>query len=275
MQAWCNQERDRARRVGFVPTMGALHDGHAELVRALLPRVDAVVVSIFVNPTQFGPNEDFSKYPRTLEADVAKLAELGVSRVFAPNSQEMVPEAERTVVRVRELSEHLCGPLRPGHFDGVATVVAKLFAIIGACDAAFGRKDYQQFKIVKRMTRDLFIPVNVLGVPTKREPDGLAMSSRNRYLSTEERRRARLVPRALVAVTNAHAAGERDASHLREMFHALLSEADRVEYAEICDADTLVPLQHEVPARALFALAVRVGTTRLIDNRVSTEDTWA
>jgi pantoate--beta-alanine ligase len=275
MQAWCNEERARGKRVGFVPTMGALHEGHLDLVRALLPRVDTVVVSIFVNPSQFGPNEDFNTYPRTLAEDVEKLAALGVARVFAPSSSKMVPETERTQVRVRQLCEHLCGPLRPGHFDGVATVVSKLFAIVGACDAAFGRKDYQQFKIVQRLAADLFLPVNVLGIPTKREADGLAMSSRNRYLSEEDRHRARLVPGALRTVVRAHRAGEDDASRLRALFRDALRETDKVEYAEVCDADTLVPLEGQVPARALFVLAVRIGTTRLIDNLVTTEDGWA
>jgi pantoate--beta-alanine ligase len=272
---WCAAQRSEGRRLGFVPTMGALHEGHLHLVDALRDGgVERIAVSIFVNPTQFGPTEDFAKYPRVLEADCAKLAARGVDLVFAPDQSTMVRSEERTAVRVTGLTDHLCGPLRPGHFEGVATVVTKLLSIIGPCDAAFGRKDYQQFKVIERLVTDLFLPVRVHGVPTMREADGLAMSSRNAYLSAADRGRAAAVPNALRAALEAHARGERDASVLRSALRSALSNVDRIEYAEVCDADTLVPIlmPDKVAQRALFVLAVRVGNTRLIDNVVSTED---
>lgn len=273
LQRWCASQRAQGKTIGFVPTMGALHEGHLSLVGALRSVTDTVVVSIFVNPTQFGPTEDFAKYPRTLEADAALLGELGVEYIFAPSPESMVRMQERTTVHVRELTEHLCGPLRPGHFEGVATVVAKLFGLVGPCTAAFGRKDYQQYKVIERMVSDLFFPVKVVGVPTMREADGLAMSSRNRYLSPADRQRALIVPAALKAAVTAHAQGVRSAGVLRTVMEDVLRSADRIEYAEVSDADTLAPFagDAEVPDRALFATAVRVGATRLIDNMVTGE----
>jgi pantoate--beta-alanine ligase len=186
----------------------------------------------------------------------------------------MANPQERTHVRVDELTAHLCGPLRPGHFEGVATVVAKLFALVGPCDAAFGRKDYQQFKVIERMTQDLFFPVRLHGVATVREPDFLAMSSRNAYLSPADRQRARAVPQALLAAASAHTSGLRDADALRTILRDGLGAMDRIEYAEVADPELLRPLLGTVPSRCLFSVAVRAGQTRLIDNRVTSEDAW-
>jgi pantoate--beta-alanine ligase len=255
--------------------MGALHAGHLHLVRVARRHAERVAVSIFVNPTQFGPNEDFSRYPRNLERDVELLAGAGADLVLAPSAEEIYPKGEKTRVRVGGLSEHLCGPFRPGHFEGVATVVTKLFAIAGPCTAVFGRKDYQQLKLIERLARDLLMPVTVVGEPTVRDVDGLALSSRNAYLSAEERARALAIPRALAEAAAAFAAGQRRAGALIEPVRAALGAAGlRPDYAEIADADELFPLavEAEVGDRALIALAAFCGTTRLIDNLVLGED---
>src|SRR5579884_3842310 len=206
----CDAVRDSRRRVAFVPTMGALHAGHLALVAEAKRRAPFVLVSIYVNPTQFGPGEDFARYPRDLEGDVRKVASAGADAVFAPDSGEMYPPGEQTRVRVGPLAEPLCGAFRPGHFEGVATVVAKLLGVVGPCVAVFGRKDYQQLLVIRRVVRDLFMPVEVVGHPIVREPDGLAMSSRNAYLSTDERARALALARGLDAAARLFAAGERD-----------------------------------------------------------------
>src|SRR6478736_2052218 len=208
--------RSAGRRLGLVPTMGALHAGHLSLVTEARKRASEVALTIFVNPTQFGPNEDFARYPRTLDRDLALCREAGVSHVFAPEASEMYPKGERTRVQVSGLTAALCGPHRPGHFDGVTTIVSKLFAVAGECVAVFGRKDYQQLKVIERMTRDLLLPVEIVGFPTLRDADGLALSSRNAYLSAEERQRALSIPRALGAAAAAFAAGERNAGRLIE-----------------------------------------------------------
>jgi pantoate--beta-alanine ligase len=186
----CGEARARGERVGFVPTMGALHEGHLSLVRAARKHAPFVAVSIFVNPTQFGPNEDFSRYPRDLDGDIAKLATAGANVVFCPEASAMYPTGERTRVRVAGLEEPLCGAFRPSHFEGVATIVTKLFSLTGECVAVFGKKDYQQLAILRRMTTDLMLPIELVGHPIVREKDGLALSSRNAYLSTEDRQRA-------------------------------------------------------------------------------------
>lgn len=271
----CGAVRASGKRLGFVPTMGALHAGHLHLVRVARRHAERVAVSIFVNPTQFGPNEDFSRYPRNLEADVELLASAGADFVLAPSPEEIYPAGEATRVRVSKLSEHLCGPFRPGHFEGVATVVTKLFAVVGECTAVFGRKDYQQLKLLERLARDLLLPVVVVGEPTVRDVDGLALSSRNAYLSADERARALTIPRALGAAAATFAAGERRASALIEPVRLALREADlRADYAEIADPDELFPLDRssQVGERALIALAAFCGTTRLIDNLVLGED---
>jgi pantoate--beta-alanine ligase len=253
--------------------MGALHEGHLGLVRAAKTRAPFVAVSIFVNPTQFGPSEDFSKYPRDLGGDVEKLANVGADLVFAPDDKAMYPAGEETRVRVGRLAESLCGPFRPGHFEGVATVVTKLFAIVGPSVAVFGKKDYQQLAILRRVARDLFLPIEIVGHPIVREPDGVAMSSRNAYLSAEQRTKARALSRGLSAAAHAFASGERRSAELVRLARDVIAPAaTSIDYVEVTDADSLVPLRDQVPDRALLAVACRVGTTRLIDNVVLGED---
>jgi pantoate--beta-alanine ligase len=258
--------RRRGQDVGFVPTMGALHEGHAALVRAARVAGGFVVVSVFVNPTQFGPAEDFAKYPRTLEADRALCHEAGADLVFAPTAAEMYPERSLTAVEVSELDRELCGPLRPGHFRGVATVVLKLFNIVQPDRAYFGAKDFQQARIVIQLVRDLNVPVEVKVEPTVREADGLAMSSRNRYLSPAERAAAPAINRALRRVRDD---AERDVAMLEARLRAELEAIPgaRVDYARIVDAETLQPIAR-VERPAVAAVAVYLGTTRLIDNVV-------
>jgi pantoate--beta-alanine ligase len=271
----CDALRATGARLGFVPTMGALHDGHLRLVRAARQHAERVAVSIFVNPTQFGPNEDFDRYPRNLQHDLALLEGAGADLAFAPEREEMYPADERTRVQVGLLGEHLCGPFRPGHFEGVATVVTKLFAVAGACTAVFGRKDYQQLKVIERLARDLLLPVRVVGEPTVRAYDGLALSSRNAYLSEDERARARVIPRSLAEAARRFAGGERRVGELAEPVRAALGAAGlRLQYAELADPELLVPLgQHEKAGdRALLAVAAFCGATRLIDNLVLGED---
>jgi pantoate--beta-alanine ligase len=271
----CDRARSLGQRVGFVPTMGALHDGHLALVREARARSEFVVVSIFVNPTQFGPNEDLAKYPRTFEQDVEGCARAGASCIFAPASSAMYPEGESTRVRVEGLSAPLCGRSRPGHFEGVATIVTKLFALAGPCVAVFGRKDYQQLKVIQRLARDLLFDVDVVGHPTLREPDGLAMSSRNRYLTEDQRRRAAAIPKGLRDAILAFEAGQRRVSALRDaVLEQIQPVADTIDYVDIADADTLVPFlpDEAIPDRAVVALAIRLGPARLIDNIVLGED---
>ncbi len=274
-RAATNAVRAAGKRLGLVPTMGALHEGHLSLVREARSRAAEVAVTIFVNPTQFGPNEDFERYPRTLERDLELLQSAGASHVFAPEASEMYPAGERTRVHVSGLTAALCGPHRPGHFDGVATIVSKLFAVAGECVAVFGRKDYQQLKVIERMTRDLLLPVEVVGLCTLRQSDGLALSSRNAYLSPEERERALGIPRALSAAVAAFAAGERRAGALRAAALPFLERANlRLDYLTLADADALVPIADDAPSgeRALLAVAGFMGKTRLIDNVVLGED---
>jgi pantoate--beta-alanine ligase len=274
-RAACDAVRSGGARLGFVPTMGALHAGHLKLVEVARRHAERVAVSIFVNPTQFGPSEDFERYPRDLERDVELLAGAGADLVFAPTPAEIYPPGERTRVNVSVLSEHLCGPFRPGHFQGVATVVSKLFAVAGPCTAVFGRKDYQQLKIIERLARDLLLPVRVVGEPTVRDADGLALSSRNAYLSPAERVRALSIPRALAGAAARFAQGERRAGALLAPVRALLQQAElRLDYADIADADQLFPLSVDdlVAERAVIAVAAFCGTTRLIDNLVLGED---
>jgi pantoate--beta-alanine ligase len=267
--------RSRGKRLGFVPTMGALHDGHLSLVREAKARADEVAVSIFVNPTQFGPNEDFARYPRTLERDLELCRQAGASPVFAPEASEMYPAGERTRVHVSGLTSALCGPHRPGHFDGVTTIVSKLFAVAGACVAVFGRKDYQQLKVIERMARDLLLPVEIVGLKTLRDADGLALSSRNAYLSQEQRARALGMARGLSAAVSAFESGERLVAELRNAALEHFTEAGlRLDYATIADADELVPIADNarIGDRAVFAVAGFMGKTRLIDNVVFGED---
>jgi pantoate--beta-alanine ligase len=274
LRARCDEARGAGARVGFVPTMGALHEGHLALVRAAKQRAAFVVVSIFVNPTQFGPNEDFARYPRDLDGDTRKLTPLGVSAIFAPDPAAMYLPGEQTRVRVGALAETLCGPFRPGHFEGVATVVAKLFGLVGASVAVFGRKDYQQLAILRRVASDLFMPIEIVGHPIVREADGLAMSSRNAYLSADERARALCLSRALTAARTAFDGGERTAAKLEALARAEVTRgADSIDYVSVVDADTLQPFTQPIASKALVAIACRVGKTRLIDNTVLGETT--
>ena len=253
--------------------MGALHAGHLALVAEAKRRASFVLVSIFVNPTQFGPGDDFARYPRDLDGDVGKLARSGVDIVFAPDAEALYPRDDDTRVRVGELAAALEGAHRPGHFEGVATVVAKLLVIVGPSVAVFGRKDYQQLLVVRRMVRDLFFPVDVVGHPTVREGDGLAMSSRNAYLSPDERSRALGIVAGLDEAARRFQAGERRARELERLVREPIQRAaSSVDYVDARDPDSLAPVAGDVGARALLAVACRVGSTRLIDNLVLGED---
>src|SRR5271156_828976 len=265
----CARIRAAGKTLGLVPTMGSLHQGHLSLVRAAQASCDAVAVSIFVNPTQFGPKEDFAAYPRALEEDCRILEAAGVELVFAPSSEEMYPEGASTFVEVAGLSERLDGTSRPGHFRGVATVVAKLFHIFSPERAFFGQKDAAQVAVLRNMVRDLQFPLQMELCPTVREPDGLALSSRNRNLSGEQRRQALVLSRALMAVQRQFQDGERDSSRLIAEGMRVLQEepAVRVDYCRIVDPDTLVDVA-DVSHGALVAVAACVGTTRLIDNLI-------
>ncbi len=255
------------QRVGVVPTMGALHEGHLSLAAASNRECDFTVVTIFVNPTQFGPREDFAKYPRTLEADLEKLATLRVDAVFAPSNEEMYPPGFSTYVDPPTAATLWEGACRPGHFRGVTTVVLKLFLAVPADVAYFGHKDYQQSVVIRRMVEDLNAPVEIRVMPTLRDPDGLAMSSRNVYLSVEERQRALALSRGLQLAEQRVALGERDAEVVRlgmvETLHA--GGVTDIDYVAVVDPDTLAPLE-QLAGPAVALIAARVGTTRLIDN---------
>lgn len=273
LRSTCERARASGTRVGFVATMGALHAGHLALVAEAKRRAAFVVVSIFVNPIQFGPSEDFQAYPRNLDQDLATLSPLGVDAVFAPPAEELYARDESTRVSVGSLADPLCGRVRPGHFEGVATVVAKLFALVGESDAVFGRKDYQQWLVVRRMARDLMLPVRVVGHPIVREPDGVAMSSRNAYLSAEDRVRARSLVEGLDAAVRAYDAGERAARRLESIARAPVAHAaSSIDYVEARELETLAPIESTIGSGAVLAVACRIGSTRLIDNVVLGED---
>ncbi len=257
----------RPRSVGFVPTMGALHEGHRSLARAARQQCDVVAASIFVNPTQFAPNEDFSRYPRTLEADCRMLEAEGIDLVFTPSAKAMYPPGATTLVEVAGIGDRLDGASRPGHFRGVATVVAKLFHIVQPEFAFFGQKDAAQLAVLRQMVRDLNMPVEVVACPIVREPDGLAMSSRNRYLSPDERRQALAISRGLRTASKMTQDGERGAEVLLRAVRERLREepALREDYVALVDADTLLPLE-DARRGGLLAVAAYVGSTRLIDN---------
>jgi pantoate--beta-alanine ligase len=259
--------RDAGKGLGLVPTMGALHEGHLSLVRAAKAQCAAVAVSIFVNPLQFGPKEDFAKYPRTFERDCELLEEEGVDFLFVPATEEMFPRGAVTYVTVEGLSERLCGRSRPGHFRGVTTVVAKLFHIVEPDAAFFGQKDAAQAAIIRRMVRDLNFPVEIIVGPIVREPDGLAMSSRNAYLEPQQRKDALALHRALMRVQSSFDGGERSAGKLiadgKQEFKA--DPSAKLDYLEIVDPDTLEPVKI-VAERSLVAVAAFLGPTRLIDN---------
>ena len=262
--------RAQGKRIGFVPTMGNLHEGHLSLLRIARQHADVVVVSIFVNPTQFGPNEDFAAYPRTFAADRALCEREGVDLVFFPSVPEMYPAGASVSVTENSLSRTLCGAARPGHFDGVCTVVAKLFNLVLPHVAVFGEKDAQQLRVIRRMVRDLRFPVEIVSGPTAREADGLARSSRNQYLTAEQRPQAVCLRRALDEAERLFAAGERDPRKLVAAMRAVVGRAPaaKIDYIEIVDDETLQPLAGPIARPALAALAVWVGTPRLIDNAV-------
>lgn len=260
----CEQLRSSGP-VGLVLTMGALHEGHVSLMKVARSHANSVVTTVFVNPTQFGPNEDFNRYPRDLERDAQVCREAGAELLFAPTPSEMYPEGEQTRVRVGELAEGLCGAFRPGHFEGVATVVIKFFALAGPVVAVFGQKDYQQLKVIERTVKDLLLPVKVIGAPIVRDADGLAKSSRNRYLSSQERTRALGLVSALRHCSELFRDGERRVAVLEDAARRLVTDAD-VEYASVVNGDDLTLYPADADERARLLLAVRVGNTRLIDN---------
>jgi len=268
----CDAARARSRRVGLVPTMGALHDGHLSLIDEAKKRADFVAVTIFVNPLQFARGEDLDRYPRTLDTDLAACGDRGVDLVFAPEPDSMYPPQFQTQVCIGELTKPLEGEFRRSHFDGVTTVVAKLFNLVGPCVATFGRKDYQQWKILSRMTEDLDMPIEVVGCPIVREHDGLALSSRNRYLSVSEHERALGIVSGLRRAHDAWQGGEREPDTLRSLAEeSVHPRFDRVDYVAAVDPDTLAP-PVESPSRLLVAVAAHLGATRLIDNVVLGED---
>lgn len=271
-RAACEAARARGLVVGVVPTMGALHDGHLALVDEAKRRAGFVALTIFVNPMQFGPNEDFSRYPRTLDADVEKCTAHGVDVVFAPAADAMYPPGFSSHVDVDGVTEPLEGAHRPGHFRGVTTVVSKLFNLTGPSVAVFGRKDFQQWKTITRMARDLDMPIEVVGLRTVREADGLALSSRNRYLSAEEREGALAIARGLRAANEAYARGERRGEALEALVRAEVSRTfDTIDYVAARDPDTLAPLASGAEA-IVIVVAARIGKTRLIDNAVLGDD---
>lgn len=267
MQAVSRAAAVQGLTVGFVPTMGALHAGHLSLVRLARSRASLVVVSIFVNPLQFGPTEDFERYPRTLEADCARLEGEGTDIVFAPSAAQMYPPGATTVVHVEGLSEKLDGRSRPGHFRGVSTVVAKLFHIVQPACAVFGQKDAAQVAVLRRMVRDLNMGIELIIAPIVRESDGLALSSRNAYLTAQQRKQGLVLHRTLEQVSALAASGETSAPKLRALALSVLASepAAQLDYFEIVDPDTLEPLE-ETTHGALVAVAATFGSTRLIDN---------
>lgn len=264
---WVCALRRKGQRVGFVPTMGALHRGHLSLVEAAKKQCERVALTIFVNPTQFAPNEDLTAYPRPVDADLALCRSAGVDFVFTPAVADMYPTGAVTTIHVARLTDGLCGPLRPGHFDGVATVVAKLFNILPADAAYFGEKDYQQLQVIRRMTADLNMPIEIVGCPTVREADGLATSSRNVYLSAPERRQAAAISRALFAAVERVKQGERDTSTITDNIRQEILAAGpaTIEYVSAVDTDDLTPIAR-LHRRTRICVAVRIGKCRLIDN---------
>ncbi len=253
--------------IGFVPTMGFLHEGHLSLVREAKKESDRVVVSIFVNPTQFGPGEDYKEYPRDLEGDAVKLEEIGIDYIFTPEVADMYPEGFNSYVEVLGITEVLCGSSRPGHFRGVTTVVSKLFNIVQPDQAYFGQKDFQQLMVIKRMVRDLNMPVEVKGLPIVREPDGLARSSRNKYLNGQERKAASVLYRSLLRAEELYQSGIKETSRLKKEIINLISSEPlaKIDYVAIVVPDTLQELDI-IKGQSLVALAVYIGNTRLIDN---------
>ena len=271
MQRWSEDARRRGETIAFVPTMGFLHEGHITLMREGRARATLLASSLFVNPTQFGPNEDFSRYPRNFEGDCELMRSVPVDALFAPEPEVMFPAGSQTWVEATEVTRGLCGDHRPGHFRGVTTVVAKLFNIVKPHLALFGEKDFQQLRAIERMVVDLNFDLQIVPVPTVREPDGLAMSSRNAYLSPEERQRALALSRALRAACEAAARGARTTAELALAARAVIERTPgiEIEYVTAADSQTLQALE-EFDRAVVIAIAARVGKTRLIDNLVVT-----
>jgi pantoate--beta-alanine ligase len=269
MQRWSEDARRRGETVAFVPTMGFLHEGHLTLMREGRKRASILASSLFVNPTQFGPNEDFSRYPRNFEGDCAMMRKVPVDVLFAPQPETMYPPGSQTFVEATEVTKGLCGDHRPGHFRGVTTVVAKLFNIVKPHVALFGEKDYQQLRAIIRMVKDLNFDLEIIPVATVREPDGLAMSSRNAYLKPDERKQALCLSRALKAAGDRYNSGVREPAQLVQAARSVLENTSgvQIEYVEAVDAETLEPLV-SIERPVVVALAVQVGDTRLIDNMV-------
>jgi len=268
MQQRASAWRREGKVIAFVPTMGYFHEGHLSLMREGRERGDVLVVSIFVNPTQFGPGEDFDRYPRDMERDLRMAEEVGVDVIFAPTVEEMYPEGYQTYVEVEKVTKYLCGLSRPGHFRGVTTVVTKLFNIVKPHVALFGQKDYQQLITIQRMVKDLNMDVEIVGMPTVREEDGLAASSRNVYLSPEERKAALSLHRSLRRAEELFSEGVRESQRILEEVKKVL-EAEplvKIDYVHVCDPETLEDIEGPIGERALVAVAAKVGTTRLIDN---------
>jgi pantoate--beta-alanine ligase len=267
MQKRCEEIRREGKAIALVPTMGFLHDGHLELMREGNWLADILIISIFVNPTQFGPVEDYQDYPRDMEGDLKKAEEAGVDIVFTPSVEEMYPEGFQTKVVVERVTKYLCGLSRPGHFEGVATVVAKLFNIIKPHIAIFGQKDFQQLTVIRRMVRDLNMDIEIIGIPTIREPDGLAMSSRNKYLNAEERESALCLKKSIDMTLGLIKEGERDAEKLKIAIREFILKHPftDIDYVSICNLFSFEEIE-TIQGKALMAIAIKVGKTRLIDN---------
>jgi pantoate--beta-alanine ligase len=272
MQAACRALRHAGKSLGLVPTMGALHAGHLSLVKASKATCKVTAVSIFVNPTQFGPTEDLARYPRTFEADCAMLEVEGVDLIFAPNVDEMYPAGASTWVEVEGEGDRLEGASRPGHLRGVATIVSKLFHIVAPTHAFFGQKDAAQLAVLRKMVRDLRFDLQIVGCPIVREPDGVAMSSRNRYLSAAERQQALVLSRALLAASDLVASGETSSASLLATMRAVFATEPgaRVDYITVVDPDTLLPIA-DITSGGMLAVAAYFGTTRLLDNVLTRE----
>ena len=276
---YVHDQRASGKTVGVVPTMGALHEGHLSLVRQSRQRCDCTVATIFVNPTQFGPDEDLAKYPRTVDEDCRLLSGESVDAVFIPSQSEMYPDGCSTSVQPPDVATPLEGDCRPGHFSGVATIVLKLFQILPATHAFFGQKDYQQLRVIQTLVRDLSVGIEIVAGETVRESDGLALSSRNRYLSEADRQRALLLSHALIAAEHAFNDGQRDANVLQALMQSILlgqpepgtcspqQPVDKVDYAAVVDCETLAPIS-TIDQSAVALIAAHVGPTRLIDNRI-------
>jgi len=269
MHRFADEVHRSGRRIGFVPTMGFLHEGHLSLMRSARQHADVLVVSIFVNPTQFAPGEDFETYPRDFERDRSMVEAVGTDCIYYPDVKEMYPDGYQTTVSVRDVTQNLCGSSRPTHFDGVSTVVAKLFNAVKPDCAVFGQKDFQQLVVIKRMVKDLNMDVEIIGAPIVREDDGIAMSSRNKNLAPEERVAARSLSRALDAVRVSIKAGERSAQVLVEQARAIINAESLggIDYIKVCDTETLQDVEH-LEREAVMALAVFFEKARLIDNAV-------